>query len=273
MIDKQWFIRIGALLLILGFFIPVMSVSCTGLVETKQSVSLASLASTFQQSVLYLFLIGALAVLFLSFLPQAIGLSRQTIWWSELAGTAIGLVSIFVVVISLSNDLGQIGMSTSPEIGALALLAGYGLVGYGLAATWKDTQHPAWEGGSAPERGYREPSNDDGLTGPVRHHPGTAEVSYWLEIVKGELKGSTVVIDKDIFYIGRNQENDLVFSSDPSVSRRHLRLRFDDGVWWIQDTKSSYGFVVNGKQIYAGQLHSGDRIQVGNNEMVFYSRQ
>lgn len=57
--------------------------------------------------------------------------------------------------------------------------------------------------------------------------------------------------------------------ADPYVSRRHARLRYAQGVWYIQDLGSKGGTFVNGNAVTATALRDGDRIRVGGAEFVF----
>ncbi len=65
--------------------------------------------------------------------------------------------------------------------------------------------------------------------------------------------------------IGRLDENDLVFSQDVTVSRRHAVLeRFDNG-WRIRDLHSSNGTFVNGIKVTTTmRVKPGDRVLVGS---------
>jgi len=65
--------------------------------------------------------------------------------------------------------------------------------------------------------------------------------------------------------IGRLDENDLVFSQDVTVSRRHAVLeRFNNG-WRIRDLGSSNGTFVNGiKATTPMQVNPGDRVLIGS---------
>jgi Na+-transporting NADH:ubiquinone oxidoreductase subunit NqrE len=84
----KWLTRAGALALLLGFFLPLMTVSCSVVTEINQSVSLADLAG--QRSVLYLIVLGGLAILVLSVIPAA----SNAIAFQFLLGQAGGLFSL-----------------------------------------------------------------------------------------------------------------------------------------------------------------------------------
>jgi FHA domain-containing protein len=63
--------------------------------------------------------------------------------------------------------------------------------------------------------------------------------------------------------VGRHYECDVVLS-DPSVSRRHARLRFRDGNWILRDLDSTNGSQVNGAPVVRCQLRPGDRLRLGD---------
>ena len=49
----------------------------------------------------------------------------------------------------------------------------------------------------------------------------------------------------------------------PDVSRRHCRLFFQAGRWWIQDRDSLNGVFVNDERIETRALQAGDWVRVG----------
>jgi ABC transport system ATP-binding/permease protein len=63
--------------------------------------------------------------------------------------------------------------------------------------------------------------------------------------------------------IGRAMEVDLVLSH-PEVSRRHCRIFFENGSWFVEDLGSQRGTAVNGSLIRGPtSLQSGNEIQIG----------
>lgn len=50
---------------------------------------------------------------------------------------------------------------------------------------------------------------------------------------------------------------------DPSVSRHHARLDFEDGRWTIVDTQSRNGVTVRGHRVPSAPLEDGDEFQLG----------
>lgn len=62
--------------------------------------------------------------------------------------------------------------------------------------------------------------------------------------------------------LGRGGDNDIVLS-DVSVSRYHAELRREDGVWYVQDLKSTNGVEVNRVGVERAVLQPGDRLGIG----------
>jgi serine/threonine protein kinase len=90
-----------------------------------------------------------------------------------------------------------------------------------------------------------------------------------LSMQSGPMAGKTYRFHQDVSTVGRTNGNDLVISGR-SVSRRHARLWFDNGHWYIEDVGSSNGTLVNNVRIYqAVTLNDGDVINFGDEVVVF----
>ena len=68
--------------------------------------------------------------------------------------------------------------------------------------------------------------------------------------------------------VGRLPECDVSLD-DPSVSRRHARIRNVGGAWTIEDLGSTNGVKVNGSRVGESGLADGDRLQLGTVELLF----
>ncbi len=68
--------------------------------------------------------------------------------------------------------------------------------------------------------------------------------------------------------IGRRKTNDLILR-EKRVSRKHARLEYANGMWYIQDIESTTGTYVNGKREQAIRLKHGDIIKIGSNKFEF----
>ena len=87
--------------------------------------------------------------------------------------------------------------------------------------------------------------------------------------------GNKVKIAKTSFTIGRSTTNDLSFSNDHPVSRRHAQIDYKNGQFLLSEivtetngsTKPpTYGTFLNDDRLANGsvKLHSGDEIRLGN---------
>jgi pSer/pThr/pTyr-binding forkhead associated (FHA) protein len=76
------------------------------------------------------------------------------------------------------------------------------------------------------------------------------------------------VVDKREVVIGRVEKNsdaDLQLEFDPSISRRHLKIRLLDGKIEIEDLGSSWGTTVNGTTISSPiVVTDSDRVRIGD---------
>jgi CRP-like cAMP-binding protein len=62
--------------------------------------------------------------------------------------------------------------------------------------------------------------------------------------------------------IGRGADNTITVP-DPTVSRNHAKLSFQDGTWIVEDLGSANGITVEGKRVEKSVLKPGDTFQLG----------
>lgn len=67
--------------------------------------------------------------------------------------------------------------------------------------------------------------------------------------------------------VGRHLSCDVVLT-DLTVSRRHARLVFRDDTWTLRDLDSRNGTVVNGLKVGYCELRPGDRIALGDHQLL-----
>jgi eukaryotic-like serine/threonine-protein kinase len=90
-----------------------------------------------------------------------------------------------------------------------------------------------------------------------------------LSIQNGVMAGRSYRFHQDVTTIGRINGNDLVIS-ERTVSRRHARLWFSDGRWYLEDLQSANGTLVNNIRIYQPVvLNDNDVINFGDEVVVF----
>lgn len=84
-----------------------------------------------------------------------------------------------------------------------------------------------------------------------------------LIFIGGRMNGTPVPINRETFFIGRSQNNNLALD-DRSVSRKQAVINYMDGHFIISDLNSYKGTCVNGEKIHEVQLKNGDRIKLGD---------
>ena len=88
-----------------------------------------------------------------------------------------------------------------------------------------------------------------------------------LTVDKGEGEEQYILGERQ-FYIGRKESNDLVFA-DESVSRIHAFITYDRHRHVIHDANSLNGTYINKLFIEKQELKHGDKILIGNIEVVY----
>lgn len=81
-------------------------------------------------------------------------------------------------------------------------------------------------------------------------------------------QGQFVAIQGAVLAIGRAPDNQVILD-DPQASGRHARLVMDPGGVVVEDLGSTNGTFVNGQQVNRQLLTHGDRIRVGQTELIF----
>lgn len=99
--------------------------------------------------------------------------------------------------------------------------------------------------------------------------PNNRPVLARLSIQNGPMAGRSYRFHQDVTTIGRTNGNDLVIAGR-TVSRRHARLWFAEGHWYLEDLQSANGTLVNNVRIYQPvALNDGDIISFGDEIVVF----
>lgn len=92
-----------------------------------------------------------------------------------------------------------------------------------------------------------------------------------LVIHSGEGVGRDHVLSGGECVVGRDA--DATFTLEDSlVSRRHYRVVYEDGAYWVEDLGSTNGTLVNARRMQRLQLVDGDRIRAGNTEVLFVQK-
>lgn len=272
----RWLVRVGMLVLVLGFFMPTMLVSCSGISGFEKSFSLADLASQTENPIIYLVLISAIVAFIATFWSYFRSDDIKTSLYIQIGSVVTGLVVLLISFLALSNEIQQNSynlIEVKPDFGAFVLGSGLILFGFGWKEQWShlDLKEESQKVISPDWRGVL--INDSlGLDRPRsridEENNGVIGQTARLEPAKGILSQHSIKVDFDNFTIGRGSDNNLVIP-DTNVSRHHARLRFSDGAWFIQDCDSKGGIMVNGELVPAARLNTGDKIDIVGNILIF----
>jgi len=252
-INKKWVVRIASLILVAGFFLPFVSVSCIGI--PGGAISLSEMAQYFEQAQLYFTLLAYFALGLLAFVPAGDENQKKALLWVQLGSLGFGFLVLIGTYINLSSKNGTGMIEITPNIGILVTIGGYILALWGLVTDQSVETQPIHHENI---KTYREPFEKDPLlVGSVPH----------LDLIRGAPPQPPKPLH-DQFTIGRSSDSNLILN-DPAVSRRHAVIRHAQGAWFIQDQNSRGGTWINGQRTPAARLENGDNIQIGGSILVF----
>jgi HD-GYP domain-containing protein (c-di-GMP phosphodiesterase class II) len=86
-----------------------------------------------------------------------------------------------------------------------------------------------------------------------------------LDIFDPETGPRTLLLDKQVFRLGRHRDNDLKMP-DNFVSRHHAEITFDGVNFVFRDQGSSCGSFINGRKVDEKVLRDGDSIRLGRKD-------
>jgi pSer/pThr/pTyr-binding forkhead associated (FHA) protein len=132
-----------------------------------------------------------------------------------------------------------------------------------------DTVPPSSLGQMTEATGY-PPRGGPDHPSTVEDHPEAASTQltpsvrnpYRLLFLSGPRKGESVSLAPGAVALGRDPGCDISFM-DPRLSRRHMELIVESDSLRFRDLECLHGVRVNGQPLEAGELHVGDRVQVG----------
>lgn len=90
-----------------------------------------------------------------------------------------------------------------------------------------------------------------------------------LKLKNTELK--TLETDKAVITIGRNKNNDIHINN-LGVSKKHARIVKQNGVYIIEDLKSTNGTLLNNEPILKARLTGNDIVTLGKHTLLISSR-
>jgi hypothetical protein len=99
----------------------------------------------------------------------------------------------------------------------------------------------------------------------------------WLEVASGKLKGTEFILDKFMkaggpaIAIGSSALKSEIVLPDPDIAPQHAMLTGDGTRFSLKDM-SLAGTYINGKKIERIQLSNGQKIRMGNTEMIYHEK-
>lgn len=106
---------------------------------------------------------------------------------------------------------------------------------------------------------------------PAGEHDTDGDVTFILPdaVLVDASHGTTEFRLGAMNYIGRADDNQIRLKSG-DISRRHAMISVANGAYLLRDLQSQNGTFVNGQRIAEHVLADGDRVRVGNIELVFH---
>lgn len=99
-------------------------------------------------------------------------------------------------------------------------------------------------------------------------HCGGSTAIALLEVVRGNVAEKVHSLAGRTYSLGRASQNDLPIP-EPSVSKVHARIAYEDGRFRIEDQNSLHGIYLNAVRVERAELTPGAHIQLGNVTLKF----
>lgn len=90
----------------------------------------------------------------------------------------------------------------------------------------------------------------------------------YLFMLNGVRRGDHLALKASGSTIGRSPESDLILD-DPAVSLEHARIRQEGTVWYVYDLASENQVFVADEAVGRKALADGDRLRIGETDLVF----
>ncbi len=176
-----------------------------------------------------------------STIPAEIPKTRRPLTWIWLLELIGGLLILTVVVMVWRRQAGTKIESDVVPVGS-------------------GQPEPSIEKNVAPDRGRGETIVSEWFPKPSSGHPAAVLLG-----TSGPPSGKRVAIEKSMFRIGANADNDLCIEDDEYVSDHHAHILYQRGSLLLYDEHSTNGTYLNDDRLKdkAAAVHLGNRIRVG----------
>lgn len=89
--------------------------------------------------------------------------------------------------------------------------------------------------------------------------------------------GKTIKLNKNITTIGKSKiRADIVIEENPTISRKHCTIYFENGIYYLEDNDSSNGTWLESQRVQAGEknvLRNKSKIRISDEEFIFISEE
>src|SRR5688572_401162 len=99
-------------------------------------------------------------------------------------------------------------------------------------------------------------------------HCGASLSVGLLEVIRGNLPEKIYFLKPRSYTVGRARHNDLSLT-EPSISKIHARILYEDGAFHIEDQGSLHGVYINAARVQRAELAQGAQVQIGNVTLKF----
>lgn len=274
----RWLTGSGGLIVLVCFFLPMVSLSCAG--QPVTDASAFDLATDFNQSVLFLMLLGALLALAATMVTRS-----QVGGILALLGTFATLLPLAYLYVDLQGEANS-GIETEWQIGLFGLIGGAIIIAAGglLALFAQEDEYMPAPGTYSPFPAPPPPSvsptpapslpipSPSPLTSglpldPTKIMRQRQQRHAWLAETNGHGRQHSL---SKATTLGRNGRQCQIVLEDHRVSGEHARIRFENGQYILYDLASTNGTYWNGTKVGSPRpLADGDRVRVGQSEFIF----
>ncbi len=96
--------------------------------------------------------------------------------------------------------------------------------------------------------------------------------SAWLRVIAGPLRGKEFSFYQAPIRLGSSPKNEIYLFKDPKIDPVHAHINKLRDTFEIEDNESATGTLINGQRVKRKRLFDGDKIQIGDSEFVYTTR-
>lgn len=94
-----------------------------------------------------------------------------------------------------------------------------------------------------------------------------------IRFTRGPLTGSTFPLKGSVTTIGRDATNDIIIKDDLQVSRKHIRILYNNGVWSIEKHPQSNVITINNQSVHQAIIQDNTLIGLGQDTTFVFLTQ